>query len=54
MRKVFVVVKTRVQGDLSTTQAVAAFEQEANAQRSAQRWADAETHAWVDEVNLYE
>lgn len=54
MRKVFVVIKTRAIGDQSTTEVVAAFEQEANAQKSAQAWTDAETHAWVDEVTLYE
>lgn len=54
MNKVFVVVKTQAIGDMSTTQVVAAFKSEAEAQNSAQKWTNDTTHAWIDEVNLYE
>lgn len=54
MRKIFVVIKTKAIDDMATTHVVAAFETEADAMDCAQKWTDDTTHAWVDEVNLYE
>lgn len=54
MRKVFVVIKTKTFDDQAATQAVAVFQNEGDAQTSAQKWTSSDTHAWVDEVNYYE